>query len=92
MDNFVVGAVLVNLHKAFDCILLQDLLIAKLSPYNSSDEVLSYIYLNQTNRRQCVRVNNTYSQLGTITSGVPQGSILGPIFLTYPYIFSLLWF
>ena len=74
-DNFVVGAVLTDLSKAFDCI-LHDLLIAKLSAYNFSDEVLSYIC---SNRRQCVRRNNTHSQLETIISGVPQGSILGPI-------------
>ena len=71
----MVGAVLTDLSKAFDCI-LHDLLIAKLSAYNFSDEVLSYIC---SNRRQCVHRNNTHSQLETIISGVPQGSILGPI-------------
>ena len=79
MDNtFVVGAVLTDLSKAFDCI-PHDLTIAKLSAYNFSDEALPYIYSYLTNRRQCVRINNTHSQLKTIISGVPQGSILGPI-------------
>ena len=77
-NNFVVGAVLTDLSKAFDCI-PHDLIIAKLSAYNFSDEALSYIYSYLTNRRQCVRINNTHSQLETIISGVPQGSILGPI-------------
>ena len=77
-NNFVVGAVLTDLSKAFDCI-PHDLIIAKLSPYNFSDEALSYIYSYLTNRRQCVRINNTHSQLESIISGVPQGSILGPI-------------
>ena len=67
-----------DLSKAFDCI-PHDLIIAKLSAYNFSDEALSYIYSYLTNRRQCVRINNTHSQLETIISGVPQGSILGPI-------------
>ena len=77
-NNFVVGAVLIDLSKAFDCI-PHDLIIAKLSAYNFSDEALSWIYSYLTNRRQCVRINNTHSQLETIISGVPQGSILGPI-------------
>ena len=76
-NNFVVGAVL-DLSKAFDCI-PRDLIIAKLSAYNFSDEALSYIYSYLTNPRQCVRINNTHSQLETIISGVPQGSILRPI-------------
>ena len=77
-NNFVVGAVLTDLSKAFDC-MPHDLIIAKLSAYNFSDEALSYIYSYLINRRQCVRINNTHSQLETIISGIPQGSILGPI-------------
>ena len=77
-NNFVDGAVLTDLSKAFDCI-PHDLLIAKLSAYNFSDEALSYFYSYLTNRRQCVRINNRQSQLETIISGVPQGSILGLI-------------
>ena len=75
-NNFVVGAVLTDLSKAFDCI-PHDLITAKLSTYDFSDEAYIYSYL--TNRRQCVLINNTHSQLETIISGVPQGSILGPI-------------
>ena len=77
-NNFVVGAVLTDLSKAFGCI-PHDLIIAKLSAYNFSDEALSYIYSYLANRRQCVRINNTHSQLETIISGAAQGSILGPI-------------
>ena len=77
-NNFVVGAVLTDLSKAFDCI-PHDLIIDKLSAYNFSEEILPYIFSYLTNRRQCVRINNTHSQLETIISGVPQGSILGLI-------------
>ena len=77
-NNFVVGAVLTDLSKAFDCI-PHDLIIVKLSAYNFSDKALPHIYSYLTNRRQCVLINNIHSPLETIISGVPQGSILGPI-------------
>ena len=77
-NNFLVGAVLIDLSKVFDCI-PHNLLIAKLLAYDFSDEALSYIYSHLTNCRQCVRINNTNSQLETIISGVSQGPILGSI-------------
>ena len=43
-EDFVVGAVLTDLSKAFDCI-THDLLIAKLAAYGFSDTALRYIYL-----------------------------------------------
>ena len=90
-NNFVVGAVLTDLTKAFHCI-PNNLLIAKLSGYNFSDEALSNIYSYLTNPRQCVRINKTYRQLETIISGVPQGSILGPILFNLSIMtFSFLW-
>ena len=42
-NNFVVGAVLTDLSKTFNCI-PRDLIIAKLSAYNFSDEALSHIF------------------------------------------------
>ena len=62
--------------QAFDCI-PQDLLNAKLSGYGFDKTALKYIYLKK--RQRCVRINNIYSGFEEIISGVPQGSIVGPI-------------
>ena len=78
-ENFVVGAVLTDLSKAFDCI-AHDLLIAKLAAYGFSDTALRYIYSYLSKRKQYVGINNTYSSHQKIISGVPQGSILVSIF------------
>ena len=78
-ENFFVGAVLTDLSKASHCI-AQDLLISKLGAYGFSDTALRYVYSYLSNRKQCVRINNTYSNYQKIISRVPQGSILGQIF------------
>ena len=77
-NNFIVGAVLTDLSKAFDCI-PHDLLIAKLSAYGLNSDSLCYIYSYLKDRKQCVQINNEQSEFDTIISGVPQGSIFGPI-------------
>ena len=79
-ENLVVGAVLTDLSKAFDCI-AHDLLIAKLAAYAFSDTALRYVYFYLTNREQCVRINNTYSSYQKIISVEHQGAKLGPIFV-----------
>ena len=81
-NNFVAGAILTDLSEAFDC-LPHNLLIAELSVYNFSDEALSYIYSYLTNRRQCVRINNTNSQLESIISVSYRDPFWGRFFSTY---------
>ena len=77
--NFIVGAVLMDLSKAFDCI-PHDLIIAKLAAFGFKRETLRLIYSYLKGRKQCVKINNTYSDYNEIISRVPQGSILGPVF------------
>ena len=72
------GLLTTDLSKAFDCI-RHDLLIAKLHAYGVSIKSLRYIYDYLSDRRQRVRVNNSYSEWENIKYGVPQGSILGPL-------------
>ena len=74
----LVGVILMDLSKAFDCI-SHDLLIAKLNAYGLSENAILYIYSYLKERKQCVRINNINSRYEFILSVVPQGSILGPI-------------
>ena len=81
-DDKLVGAVLMDLSKAFDCI-PHDLLIAKLSAYGFDKTSLKLIFSYLKGRRQCVKINDKKSKYMTIKAGVPQGSILGPILFNY---------
>ena len=77
-NNFIVGAVLTDLSKASDCI-PHDLFIAKLSAYGLKRDLLCYFYSYLKGRKQCDQINNEQSEFDRIISGVPQGSIFGPI-------------
>ena len=77
-NNKVVGAVLVDLSKAFDC-LSHDLIIAKLAAYDLGDGALQIVYSYLQNRKQSVKVKEVIRLLKVILAGVPQGSLLGPL-------------
>ena len=74
----IVGTVLMDLSKAYDCI-LHDLLIAKLEAYGLDRNSLKLMYSYLTGRTQRVKVVSSYSSLGKIKIGIPQGSVLGPM-------------
>ena len=72
------GAILMDLSKAFDTI-NHELLLAKLHAYGFSEQALLILSSYLSNRKQRVKINNTFSSWTDLIQGVPQGSVLGPL-------------
>ena len=69
--------------KAFDKV-WHDGLIFKLKQNGVSGKLLSFFTSYLSNRKQRVVLNGSFSDVANIESGVPQGSVLGPLlFLVY---------
>ena len=64
--------------KAFDKV-PHKRLVHKVSKYGVTENVLGWINSFLSNRTQCVTVNKCVSDRAPVTSGIPQGSVLGPL-------------
>ena len=64
--------------KAFDKVPHKSL-IYKTNKFGISGNVLGWISSFLNDRTQCVNINNETSASALVTSGIPQGSVLGPL-------------
>ena len=68
-----------DLSKAFDCLTF-DIFFSKMECYGVSGIPIALVKSYLTNRYQYVHFENCKSELLEIKAGIPQGSILGPLF------------
>ena len=73
--------VYIDLSKAFDTLTF-DILLFKLKYYGVTDTALDLMRSYLTNRKQYVVFNSCQSDYSEIYTGVPQGSILCPLFFS----------
>ena len=82
-NNKGVAIAYIDYAKAFDVVCHSKLLL-KLSAYGITGDLIEWIRSFLSERTQCTRVNQSYSNYTSIVSGVIQGSVLGPLlFLLY---------
>ena len=74
-------AIYCDLSKVFDRLNF-DIFLAKMEYYGVSGTPLALIKSYHTNRYQYVHFENCKSDLLEIKTGIPQGSILGPLFFS----------
>jgi len=78
-----INTIYADFEKAFDKV-PHHLLLKKLQSYNLNVNVIQWIRSFLCYRKQRVKINGCYSEWTDVISGIPQGTILGPIlFIIY---------
>ena len=78
-NNQMTCGIFIDLSKAFDTV-NHNILLQKLEYYGIRGTALSLFKSYLSDRKQYVQINKSKSKTLPITCGVPQGSVLGPLF------------
>ena len=80
-QGFIVGAVFLDIAKAFDTV-NHTLLLSRLADLGFDHATCEWFSCYLRDRHQCTAIDGNFSDEAVVPSGVPQGSVLGPLLFT----------